>query len=133
MPVGVVLSGSATRPLSIGVLVAGGDGAFGASAAAVGLLGVRGGPAIAAARGTVRGSPFAPRPVCAGVAVIVGAPQSSSSLFLGELGSSSLTGGSAGSPSGEDAVEGPLNDVPFGLHECVGLNIGVGDPVRVAL
>lgn len=91
--------------------MAGGDEASGAAA---GLLGVRGGPVIAAESGTVRGSPFAPRPVCAGLeVVIVGAPQSSSSS-CGALLSSSLEEG----PScGMGVVEYPLNDVPLGLHE----------------
>ena len=132
VPVGVDPSDSATRPLSIGGFAAGVAGADGAVEGFFSGLGARCGPAMVDSRGTVRGRPFGPRPACAGFAATAGGSQSSSSCAASLL-SLSGAGDSAGSFGGEGVFEDPLNDVRFGLHEWVGLNIGAGELVPAPL
>ena len=133
VPVGDGPRGSGTRPVSMGVLVVDDPGALAVTVCFLSRLGVRGGPVIAASSGTVRGNPLDPLPACDGVTVIVGGPQSSSSSFAPPASSLSFPSASAGSLGGEGVFGGPLNDVRFGLQECVGLKIGVGETVREPL
>lgn len=125
VPVELGPNGIGIRALIMGVSSAGFetiDGFFSG-------LGVRGGPVIADSRGTVRGKPLGPLPACDGVTAIVGGSQSSVSPLSPSLDSDD----SISSAGGLGVFEGPLNEVRFGLQLWVGLNMGVGEPVRAPL